>query len=207
MRMERQGRSAADVVNEFDERDLRYIIARLGEEKRAHAVARAIVKRRAEQPFEGTLDLAGVVEAAVGRPRGKKAAAIHPATRTFQALRIFVNAELRELAYGLAAAERLLVPGGRLCVVSFHSLEDRIVKRFLQKRTGRTARPSRHLPPATEEEAPSFEDIAPGGLVATPDEVERNPRSRSARLRAGRRTSAQPHDFVLEDFGREASLC
>lgn len=206
MRMAQEGVSAAEVVNSFDERDLRHIIAVLGEEKRAYLIARAIVARRASAPFERTLDLAGLIEATIGRPPKSKGPTIHPATRTFQALRIFVNAELKELAEALAAAERLLKPGGRLAVVTFHSLEDRIVKRFLQSRTGRAPRASRHAP-GTSEIEPSFEDIARGGIVADEAETQANPRARSARLRAGRRTSAPAHPFLLEEFGREVSLC
>jgi 16S rRNA (cytosine1402-N4)-methyltransferase len=206
MRMAQDGVSAAEVVNSFDERDLRHIIAVLGEEKRAYSIARAIVARRASVPFERTLDLAGLIEATIGRPPKSKGPTIHPATRTFQALRIFVNAELKELAEALAAAERLLKPGGRLAVVTFHSLEDRIVKRFLQSRTGRAPRASRHAP-GTSEIEPSFEDIARGGIVADEAETQANPRARSARLRAGRRTSAPAHPFRLEEFGREVSLC
>ncbi len=206
MRMEQQGASAADIVNEFEERDLRYIISVLGEEKRAFAIAKAIVKRRAAEPFTGTLDLAALIEATLGRPPKFKGPSIHPATRTFQALRIYVNAELKELAEALAAAERLLAPGGRLAVVTFHSLEDRIVKRFLHQRSGRVARPSRHAP-QMEELVPSFEELARGGVVADEAEISANPRARSARLRAGRRTEAEPHPFTLDDFGREVTLC
>ncbi len=206
MRMEQDGQTAADIVNQLEERDLRYIIAVLGEEKRAFAVANAIVRRRASEPFTRTLDLANLIEQTLGRPPKFKGPSIHPATRTFQALRIYVNAELRELAEALAAAERLLAPGGRLCVVTFHSLEDRIVKRFLHQRSGRIARPSRHAPSAEELE-PSFEDLARGGITADEAETTGNPRARSARLRAGLRTNAAPHPFVLEDFGREVTLC
>ncbi len=206
MRMEQRGTSAADIVNEFEERDLRHIISVLGEEKRAFAIARAITKRRVQEPFATTLDLAALIEATLGRPPKHKGPSIHPATRTFQALRIFVNAELKELAEALVAAERLLAPGGRLAIVTFHSLEDRIVKRFLHQRSGRVARPSRHAPAAIEL-APSFEELARGGIVADEEEISRNPRARSARLRAGRRTEAAPHPFALEDFGREVSLC
>ncbi len=206
MRMERQGKSAADIVNEFEERDLRHIISVLGEEKRAFAIAKAIAERRRQEPFTSTLDLAALVEATLGRPPKHKGQSIHPATRTFQALRIFVNAELKELAEALAAAERLLAPGGRLAIVTFHSLEDRIVKRFLHQRSGRVARPSRHAPAATEL-APSFEELARGGIVADEAEVSLNPRARSARLRAGKRTEAAPHPFLLEEFGREVTLC
>jgi 16S rRNA (cytosine1402-N4)-methyltransferase len=206
MRMAKDGISAADVVNEFEERDLRHIIAVLGEEKRAYAIARAIAARRKEEPFSRTLELAELIEATIGRPPKHKGQQIHPATRTFQALRIFVNAELRELAEALAAAERLLTPGGRLAIVTFHSLEDRIVKRFLQTRTGRAPRASRHAPAAVELQ-PSFEDIARGGVVADDAETQANPRARSARLRAGLRTDAPAHPFRLEDFGREVTLC
>jgi 16S rRNA (cytosine1402-N4)-methyltransferase len=206
MRMEQQGKSAADVVNELDERDLRYIISILGEEKRAFAIAKAIAKRRTQEPFTSTLDLAALVETTLGKPPKHKGPSIHPATRTFQALRIFVNAELKELAEALAAAERLLAPGGRLAIVTFHSLEDRIVKRFLHQRSGRAARPSRHAPAAIEL-VPSFEELARGGIVADEAEVLQNPRARSARLRAAKRTDAAPHPFVLEEFGREVTLC
>jgi 16S rRNA (cytosine1402-N4)-methyltransferase len=206
MRMEQDGQSAADIVNGLEERDLRHIIAVLGEEKRAYAVANAIVRRRASKLFATTLDLANLIEQTLGRPPKYKGPSIHPATRTFQALRIYVNAELRELAEALAAAERLLAPGGRLAVVTFHSLEDRIVKRFLHQRSGRIARPSRHAPSVAELE-PSFEELARGGITADESETTDNPRARSARLRVGLRTSAAPHPFVLEDFGREVVLC
>ena len=206
MRMAQAGRSAADVVNSFEERDLRHIIGVLGEEKRAFAIARAITKRRESEPFARTLELADLIEQTIGRPPKHKGPSIHPATRTFQALRIFVNAELREVTEALAAAEQLLAPGGRLVVVSFHSLEDRIVKRFFQARTGRAPRASRHAPQSDEME-PSFEELARGGIVATEAETDSNPRARSARLRAGRRTAAPAHPFELADFGREVSLC
>lgn len=206
MRMDQNGTSAADVVNDFEERDLRHIISVLGEEKRAFAIAKAITKRREQEPFTRTLDLAALIEATLGRPPKFKGPSIHPATRTFQALRIYVNAELRELAEALAAAERLLAPGGQLAIVTFHSLEDRIVKRFLHQRSGRAARPSRHAPQVAEL-APSFEELARGGVVADEAEVSSNPRARSARLRAGMRTEAAPHPFALEDFGREVTLC
>lgn len=206
MRMEQDGISAADIVNDFEERDLRHIISVLGEEKRAFAIAKAITRRREQEPFTHTLDLAALIEATIGRPPKFKGPSIHPATRTFQALRIYVNAELRELAEALAAAERLLAPGGRLAIVTFHSLEDRIVKRFLHQRSGRAARASRHAPQVAEL-APSFDDLARGGVVADEAETSSNPRARSARLRAGRRTEAAPHPFALEDFGREVTLC
>ncbi len=187
MRMGTEGISAAEVVNTFREEDIADILKTYGEERRARPIARAIVRRRKERPFMTTFDLVEVVEQVLGRPRaGKK----HPATRTFQALRIFVNRELEEVARGLLAAERLLKPGGRLVVVSFHSLEDRIVKQFFKTRTGRGEAQSRRLPHEPEPPAPSFEDLAPGGVAPSDEEVASNPRARSARLRAGRRTSA-----------------
>ncbi len=188
MRMEQTGESAADVVNAAPERELADILWRYGEERRARAIARAIAQRRREKPFSTTLELAGLVERVLGP---KKAGQAHPATRTFQALRIRVNRELEEIVRGLAAAERILKPGGVLAVISFHSLEDRIVKRFFAARTGRAGRPSRHLPePASP--PPSFIDLTKGGLTPSEEETAANPRARSARLRAGRRTEAAP---------------
>ncbi len=176
--------SAADAVNSLSEADLADILRRYGEERRARAVARAIVAAR---PITRTLELASIVRQVVRKgPDG-----IDPATRTFQALRIYVNDEIGELERGLAAAERALAPGGRLAVVCFHSLEDRAVKRFLQARSGKAPRASRHLPAQPEAaRAPSFELIFRN--ARRPDEAEcrRNPRARSARLRAARRTDA-----------------
>ncbi len=189
MRMERTGTSAADVVNSAPERELADILWRYGEERRARAIARAIVRRRAVAPIRTTVELAEIVESVLGPKRKPKMA--HPATRTFQALRIHVNRELDEVAEGLSAAEHLLAPGGVLSVVSFHSLEDRIVKRFFAQRTGKGGRPSRHLPEEKGPEA-SFEDLTGGGIVPSADEIAANPRARSARLRAGRRTAAAP---------------
>lgn len=186
MRMGSDGPTAADVVNEMPEEELADILFRLGEERRARQVARAIVEARRNAPITRTLQLAEIVAPVAHRTPG-----IHPATRTFQALRIHVNDELGELARGLAAAERVLRPAGRLAVVSFHSLEDRIVKRFLDERAGRTARPSRHAPalPAAERR-PSF--VLPKRGVVTPgaEEIARNPRARSAKLRIAERTDA-----------------
>ena len=186
MRMGNEGPSAADVVANASERDLAAIIATLGEERHARAVARAIGKARQEQTIATTRALADLV-ARVVRARES---AIHPATRTFQALRIFVNDELAELADGLAAAERVLKPGGRLVVVAFHSLEDRIVKNFLAERS-RAPAGSRHrpeLPPAS----PTFRVLT--RRPETPDaaEIAANPRARSAKLRAAERTDAAP---------------
>ena len=145
MRMSRAGPSAADVVNTYDEEELANIIYELGDERRSRAIARAIVQAADEAPFTRTRELADLVSRVF---RGRKDDGRHPATRTFQALRIHVNDELGELERGLAAAERDLEPGGRLVVVTFHSLEDRIVKRFLQTRSGKEAHASRHLPRA-----------------------------------------------------------
>ena len=186
MRMDQSGPSAADVVNTDSEAQLADIIWRLGEERRARRVARAIVEARHEAPITRTKALARIVSRVVkGRPGG-----IHPATRTFQALRIHVNRELDELHEGLAAAERVLSPGGRLAVVSFHSLEDRIVKRFLGQRSGRAGRPSRHAPDVAEPRVPSFELLFRKARSASQAEIERNPRARSAKLRAATRTQA-----------------
>jgi len=194
MRMGRTGLSAADVVARASERDLASIIATLGEERHARAVAREIVKARREQAIETTRALADIVARVVHAREG----AIHPATRTFQALRIFVNEELIELARGLAAAERVLKPGGRLVVVSFHSLEDRIVKNFLGER-GRAPAFSRHQPEVAAA-PPSFRLLT--RKPQTPDEVEiaANPRARSAKLRAAERTDAPARTTPPEEL-------
>ena len=183
MRMADEGPSAADVVARASERDLADIIYQLGEERHSRAVARAIVKARAEQPITTTQALAEIVARVVRAKPG----AIHPATRTFQALRIFVNEELHELVAALEAAERILKPGGRLVVVSFHSLEDRIVKTLLTER-GHAAAGSRHAP-VVEGPAPTFLAITKRPIVADDVELEANPRARSAKLRAAERTA------------------
>ncbi len=188
MRMSDAGPTAADIVNEADEADIADILFQLGEERRSRAIARAIVARRREQPFVRTLELAETVERVLGRA---KVGGRHPATRTFQALRIYVNDELGELAQGLSAAERILKPDGRLAVVSFHSLEDAMVKRFLQARTGKREGGSRHLPPgAPPERAPSFRFVNPKPVSPAETETAANPRARSARLRWAVRTAA-----------------
>lgn len=189
-----QGLSAADVVNTFDEADLADIIFRLGEEKRSRAIAKAIVARRAEEPFSRTLELANLIQKVLGRgPQGK-----HPATRTFQALRMFVNDELGQLIAGLAGAERALKPGGRLVVVTFHSIEDRVVKRFINSRGGKTEGVSRHMPvPNAPKHAPSFQIINSRSLTSSKAELEANPRARSARLRSAVRTTEEA--WPLED--------
>ncbi len=186
MRMSKSGRTAAEIVNEESEAELARIIFVYGEERRSRAIARAVAERRKVTPFTSTVELAETV-ASVVRPTGK---GIHPATRTFQALRIVVNDELGQLVEGLAASERLLTPGGRLAVVSFHSLEDRRVKNFLSARSEGRARPSRHIPVTDEGPAPTFKLIKKGTIKAKADELAVNPRSRSARLRGAIRTSA-----------------
>jgi 16S rRNA (cytosine1402-N4)-methyltransferase len=189
MRMSRTGPTAAEVVNNYEQAELARIIARYGEERRARAIARAIVAARQDAPITRTSELVALIERVMGRPRPDM---IHPATRTFQALRIYVNDELGELERALEASEALLNPGGRLVVVAFHSLEDRIVKRFLTERSGRAARPSRHAPMAGAGPEPTFEPLTKGALRPTPDECDANPRARSARLRAALRTDAPP---------------
>jgi 16S rRNA (cytosine1402-N4)-methyltransferase len=184
MRMEREGTSAADIVNNAPEAELADIFYHYGEERRARAVARAIIETRRKAPFETTRQLADLVAGLIRSEPG-----IHPATRVFQALRIAVNDELGELVRALHAAERVLRPGGRLVVVTFHSLEDRIVKQFFAARTGRAGGGSRHLPTAAAD-APSFRTVTRGPVVPDEAEVARNPRSRSAKLRAGERTDA-----------------
>ena len=199
MRMSLQGPSAADVVNEWPEAELARIIKEYGEERFAKRVARAIVTARKSAPIETTSALAGIVRSAV--PRSKDG--IDPATRTFQALRIEVNDELGEIDRALAAAERLLSADGRLVVVAFHSLEDRRVKAFLAKRSGRGAGGSRHLP--QQEPAPAtFSLLSGGAQKPTSDEIRINPRARSARLRTGIRTGNQLHGAVKTTNGGAA---
>ncbi|MBH0236683.1 16S rRNA (cytosine(1402)-N(4))-methyltransferase RsmH [Methylobrevis albus] len=197
MRMSRTGPSAADVVNGLDGRDLTRVIGLFGEERRAGQISRAIVRRREQAPLATTRDLVAVIESVLGPKRGPEA---HPATRTFQAIRIFVNRELEELGLALAAAERLVSTGGRLAVVAFHSLEDRIVKRFLAERSRTSAQGSRHMadvavPP------PTFRLDRRNGVEASDAETARNPRSRSARLRFGVRTDAPARPLALADLG------
>jgi 16S rRNA (cytosine1402-N4)-methyltransferase len=187
MRMGDAGPTAADLVNTADPTELARIFFVYGEERESRRIARAIAKRREEQLFSRTLELAEFIEKALGGRRGAK---IHPATRSFQGLRIAVNEELAELEAGLAAAERVLKPQGRLCVVTFHSLEDRIVKSFLQVRAGRTPAGSRHAPPVEKTAAPSFQLLFNGARAASEAETAANPRARSAKLRAAVRTEA-----------------
>ncbi len=186
MRMERDGPSAADIVNTKGERELAALIRAFGEERRARRVARAIAVARRDRAITRTGQLAAIVRRAVRR----SADGIDPATRTFQALRVYVNDEMGELDRGLCAAERLLAAGGRLAVVTFHSLEDRRVKRFLAGRSGRVPRPSRHAAPAPAAPPASFSLIARRAITPTASEVAANRRARSARLRAAERTAA-----------------
>ncbi|SEJ28949.1 16S rRNA (cytosine1402-N4)-methyltransferase [Sphingomonas sp. OV641] len=199
MRMSQEGESAADFLNNADEADIADVLWRYGEEPKSRRVARAIVAAR---PLTTTGDFARVVRKALGhRPHDKK----DPATRAFQAVRIHVNRELDELAAGLAAAERALAPGGRLAVVSFHSLEDRMIKRFLRERSGGTPAGSRHRPAAVDTRQPTFEVLG-RAVRPTAAEVARNPRARSATLRAARRTAAPAWgENEIDVAGRAAS--
>ena len=187
MRMEQKGQSAADVVNGFGEEDLANIIYEFGEERRSRWVAHAIVEARAEQKITRTGQLADIVCRVVKKSKD----GIHPATRTFQGLRIYVNDELGEVDRGLSGAERLLAPGGCLAVVAFHSLEDKRVKAFLNARSGNLPNPSRYVPDTGEKgPAPTFELLKKGTIKPTAEECKINPRSRSSRLRIAERTDA-----------------
>ena len=185
MRMSQAGVSAADLVAEASEAMLADIFYHYGEERAARSIARAIVKKRQDAPIETTGALVRIVEAVLPRPKPGQS---HPATRTFQALRIAVNDEFGQLVEGLEAAERALKPGGWLAVVSFHSLEDRVVKRFFQERSGKGGGANRYLPEQSAE-APRFE-ARNKAIPPSAGEVASNPRARSANLRVGRRTAA-----------------
>ncbi len=188
MRMSCEGPSAADVVNGFEEEQIADIVYEYGEERRSRAIARAIVKARAIAPLTRTKDLADLVLRVF---HGRKEDGRHPATRTFQGLRIFVNDELGELERALGAAEKILRPGGRLVLVTFHSLEDRIVKRFLAERSGKVDQGSRYLPQKNVQlSPPSFRLVNSRPLTPQKGELDVNPRARSARLRAAIRTDA-----------------
>jgi 16S rRNA (cytosine1402-N4)-methyltransferase len=188
MRMSSTGRGAADLVAGLSEDDLARIIRDFGEERHARRIARTIVSARQQRPILRTQELADIVRAAI--PKAQPG--IDPATRTFQALRIAVNDELGELDRGLIAAERLLMPGGRLAVISFHSLEDRRVKHFLRQRSDAAPRASRHEPLPATASAPSFRLLHRRALTPSGEEIKWNPRARSARLRAAERTAEQP---------------
>ncbi len=194
MRMSGEGHSAADLVNTLDQADLATLLFALGEERKSRRIAAALVEARAGQAITTTTQLAAIIEKAIGRKPGD----MHPATRSFQALRIAVNAEFDQLVEGLFAAERLLPEGGRLAVVTFHSLEDRIVKRFFApEKTG--AQQSRHLPEVAVEE-PRWRQVAKP-LKPSKSETERNPRARSATLRCARRSGAPARPVRYEGLG------
>jgi 16S rRNA (cytosine1402-N4)-methyltransferase len=197
MRMEKRGRSAGDLVNQSEENELADIFWRYGEERRSRRVAHAIVEKRALKRLETTGELADIVRRAVGAIGRDES---DPATRVFQALRIAVNDELGELERGLAAAESVLAPGGRMAVVSFHSLEDRAVKDFVRGRSGRVPGPSRHAPPrAGEPQVATLRDLTRRPLAPSEEEVAANPRARSARLRV-----AEKLDGLGESVGRDS---
>ena len=191
MRMAASGPTAADLVNALGESELADTLYRLGEERLSRRIAKAIVAARKEQPIETTLQLAEIIRRVVPTDRS----GIDPATRSFQALRIRVNDELGEIERGLAAAAGLLAPGGRLVVVSFHSLEDRLVKHFMQEAAGRQPGPSRHAPAGlVARDAAQFQLLTSRAERPGADEVGINPRARSARLRALARLSPSPFD-------------
>jgi len=188
MRMSSDGESAADLVTSLSEPQLAELIRAFGEERFARRIARAIVLARQRRPIRRTTELADIVRAAIPKTEPGQ----DPATRTFQALRIAVNDELGELDRGLAAAEQLLTPGGRLAVVSFHSLEDRRVKEFLRRRSDAAPRASRHRPIRPGAPAPSFKLLSRRPVKPSAAEIAHNPRARAARLRAAERTISPP---------------
>ncbi len=198
MRMSQSGPSAADVVNRGDEELIANILFQFGEERKSRRIARAIVAARREGDITSTLQLAEIIKKNLPHPKPNQP---HPATRSFQALRIAVNDELGELARGLNAAEAALAPGGLLVVVTFHSLEDRMVKRFMQIRSGNAPRANRYAP-ETEADAARFEKVTRKAIEATEAECAANPRARSARLRIARRLETpaaytDPHDIGM----------
>ncbi len=198
MRMSQSGQSAADLVNNLAEADLANILFAYGEERASRRIARAIVAHRQNRPFERTLDLAEVIGGVLPRP---KPGQMHPATRSFQALRIAVNHEFDELFQGLHGAEDALAPGGLLMVVTFHSLEDRMVKRFFQMRSGQGQNANRFAPEVKSAQ-PTFDLITRKAVAAAKEELDHNPRARSARLRVGRRTDAQSlENLSAKDLG------
>jgi len=197
MRMSQEGPSAADLVAELTEVQLADVLFTFGEERASRRIARAIVRAREDAPITTTLRLAEIVESCLPRPKPGQS---HPATRSFQGLRIAVNAEYDELFQGLLAAERALKPGGLLAVVTFHSIEDRMVKRFFQHRAGKTGRANRYAPELAE--TPSqFELVTRKSVGPDDQELAENPRSRSARLRVGRRTEAPATKITAREIG------
>lgn len=197
MRMSQDGESAADIVNTATEVALADILFQFGEERASRRIAKAIVKARADAPITTTLRLAEIVESCLPRPKPGQS---HPATRSFQALRIAVNAEYEELFEGLMAAERALKPGGQLAVVTFHSVEDRMVKRFLQARAGKTGRANRYAP-EIEQEQPQFTLKTRKAVGPDEQELAENPRSRSAKLRVAVRTDAPAGEVSAKSIG------
>ena len=197
MRMGADGPTAADLVNGLDETALADILYLYGEERASRRIARAILRARETAPIQTTGQLARIVQSVL--PRAKPGQA-HPATRSFQAIRIAVNDEYGQLAQGLQAAERALKPGGKLAVVTFHSIEDRMVKRFLQQRAGMGGQGSRHAP-AREEILPGFTILTRRAVTADADELAQNPRARSAKLRVARRTDAPAANVSAADLG------
>ncbi|WP_027236999.1 16S rRNA (cytosine(1402)-N(4))-methyltransferase RsmH [Leisingera caerulea] len=197
MRMSQSGPSAADLIAELTEAQIADILFHYGEERASRRIAKAIVREREIEPITTTLRLAGIIESCLPRPKPGQS---HPATRSFQGLRIAVNAEYDELFEGLLAAERALKPGGLLAVVTFHSVEDRMVKRFFQHRAGKTGRANRYAP-EQEETPPQFELVTRKAVGPDEQELAENPRARSARLRVGRRTDAAPGPISAKDLG------
>tara|TARA_R110002124_G_scaffold106121_3_gene257487 strand:- start:2329 stop:3342 length:1014 start_codon:yes stop_codon:yes gene_type:complete len=197
MRMAQSGVTAADIVNSADESVLADLIYLYGEDRKSRRIAGNIVRARDVSKFETTFQLVKVIEASLPRP---KPGQTHPATRTFQALRIAVNDELGQLVAGLRAAENALSEGGLLAVVTFHSLEDRIVKRFIQARSGNNPKGNRYAPEAVEETA-TFERVGRKAIAPTDEEVEFNPRARSAKLRLARRLGTDAGEFSPYDIG------
>jgi 16S rRNA (cytosine1402-N4)-methyltransferase len=207
MRMSQSGASAADLVNTAEETQLADILYLYGEEHASRRIAHAIVDARLRGPITTTLQLAAIVAKTLPRPKPGQS---HPATRSFQAIRIAVNTEFNELAEGLAAAERALKPGGKLAVVTFHSLEDRIVKRFFQLASGQEANANRYAPAKADTTA-RFEVVNRRAIIADAEELALNTRSRSAKLRVATRTAApamdlNPADLGVPQFTRSASF-
>lgn len=197
MRMGQDGQSAADIVNEYEAEEIAEILYNYGEERASRRIARAILELREESPITTTLQLAGLIEKCLPR---KKPGQSHPATRSFQALRIAVNNEYNELYQGFMAAEKALAPGGLLAVVTFHSVEDRMVKRFLQSRAGTTGNANRFAP-QLEVEKPAFELLSRKAITASDEELENNTRARSAKLRLARRTDAPAGSIEPKSLG------
>ena len=195
MRMSQSGTDAADFINDADEKDIADVLYHYGDERASRRIAKAIIKARAEEPITRTLRLAEIIRSVLPYPKPGQS---DPATRSFQALRIYINEEMREIDDALLAAQNLLRPEGILVVVTFHSLEDRHVKRFLTKAAGKTANPSRHVPELTKPET-YFALMGRKPQLPTDTEIASNPRSRSAKLRAARRLADEPTS--VREFG------